>query len=97
MFALGTNVGKKGNKQHGIDIPNANQMQMLPNATIFHWLVLGPAFGWLGFALGLRGFSDTNMWVLVMQNACVGGLDQRMGGLDRCEAQSLMGSCSCGI
>ena len=96
-YALGNNAGKKGNKQHGIDMPNAKPPQMLPNVTIFNWLVLGLAFGWLGFMLGLRDFSDTNIWVLVTQNACIGGLDQRIGGLDQCEAPSLMGSCSCGI
>ena len=26
---------------------------MLHNATIFHWLALGIAVGWFGFALGL--------------------------------------------
>ena len=40
-FALDDNMGNNGNKQHEI----MNPMQMLPSATIFHLLALGPALG----------------------------------------------------
>ena len=49
--------------------PNARE----PNATIYHLLALGLALGHLGFALGPRGFLDTNMLVSVTRNHRDGG------------------------
>ena len=41
----------------------------------------------MGFVLGARGFLDTNMLILVMEN-------RRVGGFAQCEAQKRMGLCS---
>ena len=41
VFALGTQLKCKLDKQHETDISNANLTRKLPNATIFHRLALG--------------------------------------------------------
>ena len=67
------------NIKHEIDMPNANPKANLTNRTIFHRLALGFVLDWLRFALGYvgialgpRGFWDTNMLVLVTRNAHIG-------------------------
>ena len=50
-FTLGNNTNKKGDKQHEIDILNANLMRKLLNATIFHRSALGFALGWVHEAI----------------------------------------------
>ena len=56
------------------------------------------------FPLGLQGYLDTKMLVLVKQNACIGVLDQCVGvldqpiqGLDQRKSPMRMGSRSGGI
>ena len=44
-FVLGNTAGKKGNKQHEIDMSNANPRRMLLNPTTFHLLTLRIALG----------------------------------------------------
>ena len=80
---LATPCREKIDKQDEIDMANLNLNANLANATMFHLFVLGLVLGWLGFALGPRGFADTNMLVSVMQNASIRGLDQHVGSLDR--------------
>ena len=70
QFALGYNAGKKGNKQHETDMPNAN-----PNTNVTHHdhippLVILVCVGLLGVHVGLLGIRvgsarlfDTNLLV----------------------------------
>ena len=48
-------LGKKGNKQHEIDMPNANPARMIPYASIYHVVPSNTDFGTqVGFTRLLR-------------------------------------------
>ena len=63
VFPLVTQCERTGNNQLKIYMANSNSTLACQKRTIFHWLTFGLTLGSLGFALGLRGFLDTNILV----------------------------------
>ena len=67
----------KSTQKHEMYMANVSPNARGANATYISLARFGLALGPWGFALGLRGFSETNMLVLATRTSHIGGHTQR--------------------